>query len=323
DPKLAALYRDVQAMLGCDDRFDSTGESGFVTLKGKPLFLLKGRFINNGQLNDEAAEPIPGFVRVEGGKFSIGHKDEADKDGKSDNPPREFTLDNAPFYMARTLTTVAQFGAFVDDGGYTAPANLGLWDKQGLALLKTEKRNRPHDWDAQQAVGSSPVVNVTWYEARAYARWLQHQLGKSYQVGLPTEAHWERAARHPDVQTRWPWGDSPKTVGLHANTNESDIGGVSSVGCFAPTSIGLLDIAGNVLEWQANASSLKDSDSLIALLKDQAPVKGSLVALRGGSWFDIPEHARCSFRLRDPPGGWYYDIGFRVILSLAKLETAS
>lgn len=322
NPKLADLYADVRYLLGQDDRFEPTR-----------FYLPKGKW----NKNSEQQEPIDGFVRVE---------------------------DAQPFYMARTLTTVDQYAGFINAGGYEDEKLLNtLWDKQGLAWLDGEDgkgtedwykritemrpkalRKRPFSWDEQQAIGVRPVWGVTWFEARAYARWLNLQLGgeigqhptlNGYEITLPTEAHWQRAAKQGSPQAKtdkasglptYPWGDDDGTPELRANIkkseSESEIGHASAVGVFAPNSLGLLDLSGNVWEWQNNLYK-GSKDTFESLAKDRNLVSkakwedSDLVALRGGSWIFIPEGARCSYRGGDQPGHWNGSIGFRVMMSLA------
>lgn len=118
------------------------------------------------------------------------------------------------------------------------------------------------DWRHPTGPGSSlngledhPVVQVSFMDAEAYARWA----GRS----LPTEAEWEFAARGGLDRTDFVWGDTDTQDATPlANTwqgsfpyeNTALDGWVrtSPVGSFPPNGFGLDDMAGNVWEWTAD-----------------------------------------------------------------------
>jgi formylglycine-generating enzyme required for sulfatase activity len=52
---------------------------------------------------------------------------------------------------------------------------------------------------------AQPVVDICWFEARAYCAWLTAQTGQSFR--LPSEAEWEAAARGTKGR-RYAWGDT-------------------------------------------------------------------------------------------------------------------
>ena len=370
DPVNASLYLDVQSMLGQDDRFDREETFNADGQSFKPLYLLKNRW----NLNDETQEPIPGFVRFEGGIFTSGFEDA--KDNKINT---EANVGSA-FYMARLPTTVNQFEAFIADGGYGENPEdskaKSYWDEQGWAwrhssasfvhhlngtdqheLLKLRignLRSLPWDWARQQRVGSRAVTGINWFEARAYARWLNEQFQKrgllldnlpGYAVRLPSEWQWELAARGTNPQ-RWPWGDDESFANQRANLRNSGIDHPNVFGCFAPNNSGLCDLAGNVHEWQDGLffkAGVSEKDYERLLLTNSELPKGQvqavndtrfqhlprtylhlltndsylfdLVAARGGSYEVNSRIAACSFRDFYMADFWLLTLGFRIALS--------
>jgi formylglycine-generating enzyme required for sulfatase activity len=150
---------------------------------------------------------------------------------------------------------------------------------------------------------------MSWYEAVAFCRWLSDRLG--FEVSLPTEAQWERAARHTDGRT-YPWGEA-EDVSARANVAGTGIGSTSAVGVFpgGMAECGALDMAGNVWEWSRTkaAGDYRDYERKVddVLEGDERRV------VRGGAW-DYPVFgARCSGRDGLEPGGRSGFIGFRVV----------
>lgn len=330
EPKTRALWGEVRDLLGCDKRFEA-----------RCPHLLKDRF--NGQVAED--EPIPGFVRIPPGEFAMG----SNADG--DNPLKQIAIGKT-YYISRTLVTVQQFARFIELGGYKDRNT--WWDSQGeqwrnesshgegsddtyrkwLLTRGFDFRHRPLRWEEQEKQLSRPVCGVNWFEARAYARWLNSELRASiesvgldsgWEIMLPTEVQWERAALAASKTTakiqRWPWGNDEESAEQCANVGNS-LRSACGVGLYPSNPIGLCDMAGNVWEWMDNLYTFKPNDfarirngqKLAGLM---SPGKLDLPASRGGSWSVDIEDARCACRNKFDPFECSSDLGFRVVLSLA------
>ena len=153
---------------------------------------------------------------------------------------------------------------------------------------------------------------MSWYEAIAFCRWLEEKLKLG--VALPTEAQWERAARHTDGR-KYPWGNSNNEVPRRCNILETGIGHTSAVGIFpdGAAKCGAMDMAGNVWEWcrTQHRKDYRDYER-----QEEDTLEGiSARVLRGGGWPLNADFARCACRYGCSPDAWYWGIGFRVVAS--------
>lgn len=263
----------------------------------------------------EAARLVfePQMIRIPAGKFLMGTtKEQAAqviKEGGKDwkkwvewEQPQH-TVELSEYSIGKYPITNREYQAFVREAKYTPPRG---WDGDQFPPEK----------------GGHPVVNVSWDDANAYCKWLSDKSGKQYR--LPTEAEWEKAARHSPLPQGegesliYPWGNGfdPK----NANTSEAKIGDTSEVGQFSPQGdsfYGCADMAGNVWEWCNDWFNEKEyEDRAGKSTKDpQGPEKGTFRVLRGGSFYNNRWGARCALRLRDLPLNSFISWGFRVASS--------
>lgn len=127
-------------------------------------------------------------IEIHGGKFMLGA---TPSDGfVFDNEKWAHEVDIAPFRIARSLVTNAEYLAFVEQGG-AAPR---YWEKQdGKWLERRFDRSLP-------LAPHEPVRHVSWDEAQAYCAWAKRR--------LPTEAEWECASRQLEYGQLWEWTES-------------------------------------------------------------------------------------------------------------------
>jgi len=207
----------------------------------------------------------------------------------------------ATFYMAKYPVTLAQFQKFVESpDGYT---NIRWWDGLNDEGLIQQKNGIARQY---LSIGNYPRVDVSWYESMAFCRWLSANLG--YEITLPTEEQWEKAARSLDGR-EYPWGNGYRMG--YANIDESNLDGggclqgQTAVGLYpqGASLYGIQDLAGNIGEWTLTEYSNK--------LSGNVNNKRNRV-IRGGSWFDFSDDVRSSCRIPYKAIDRFDSYGFRI-----------
>ncbi|TJZ54651.1 formylglycine-generating enzyme family protein [Streptomyces piniterrae] len=259
------------------------------------------------------------LIDLPGGRFLMGGDDPDGIPADGEGPVREVEV--APFRIAPTTVTNAQFATFVKATGYVTEAESFGFSFVFFDLLSHELAadSPPVDevpwwravqgatWRHPEGPGSAftarqnhPVVHVTWNDAQAFCDWSGTR--------LPTEAEWEYAARGGLVRRRFPWGDELSPGGRTMlniwqgtfPTNHTGPAGPGTVPAKShrPNGYGLYNTVGNVWEWCTDWFTPDTSR-----------------VMRGGSYLCHDSYCnryRVAARSRNTPDSSTGNIGFRV-----------
>jgi len=209
----------------------------------------------------------PKMVVIPAGKFRMGDI----QGGGSSNEQPVHKVSVKSFAMGRYEVTFAEYDKFAEAMGRTKPSDNG-WGR-----------------------GNRPVINVSWHDVTAYAKWLTEQTGHQYR--LPTEAEWEYAAR-AGTETKYWWGNDigSNQANCYANYCGDSFKYTAPVGSFKPNAFGLYDTVGNVWEWTCS-----EYEGTYSGKEQRCAKSAGRFAVRGASWGSEARRARSAFRIRGTP----------------------
>lgn len=230
------------------------------------------------------------MVTIPAGEFLMGSPEGK---GRADEwPQRSVYLEE--FAIDQVEVTNERYMAFVKSTGHQNPPN-----PYGTGPLLSVK-----------GLEQLPVVQTTWYDAKAYCAWAKKR--------LPTEAEWEKAARGTDGRI-YPWGNEQPTAKRSNFDREwEDEHTLHIVGSLpdGDSPYGVKDMAGNVREWVSDwyePEYYKDAPKRNPHGPD---AKGVVRSIRGGSWHSPASDITTSARGRGGFALQTHGTGFRCARSL-------
>ena len=160
------------------------------------------------------------------------------------------------------------------------------------------------------------MEQVSWYEIQEFIKKLNARTGERFR--LPTESEWEYACREGGRKVRFCNGKNiadPSEINFYGGAEYKEpysVAGVYRVGTtpvaiFAPNSLGLYDMSGNVDEWTCSSYNESYDGS-----EQECAVSASKYSLRGGSWSNYPGWVRAADRGSGNPDARGSAIGFRL-----------
>ncbi len=267
------------------------------------------------------------WVEVPGGAFLMGSNPQLDPEAFPEEFP-QFSLELPTFAIPRHPISYAQFQCFYEDrnGGYMNPElwpeaiALGHWRdglvwRSGMPEPGSGKSTYYERWSTNLApigwpaeLPNSPAAGMSWYEARAFVRWLDQRwrgLGKLTDnefLDLPSEAEWEKAARGVDGRI-YPWGNEfdPNRLNWYGQMLMS----MTPIGCF-PNSLspyGVEEMVGNLWEFTRSVYAPYGSTGWNGVDFSAAPNPTAQLVMRGGAHFRVRTRCRTAARVPVMPFG--------------------
>ncbi len=280
------------------------------------------------------------FVWIIGGAFDMGCCTGDNHCDADEYPVHKVIVDG--FWMGKDEITTGQYMECVKAGKCRLPQWL---ERGGRYNIKTGRDKYYKQLGSSLVQKNHPITGVSWYDAVAFAKWLSQK--KGFKFRLPTEAEWEFAARSRGKDIKYCWGNGAPYIHGKKAANIADESAKrkysawkiwkgyndgyvysSPVGSFAPNTLGLYDMGGNVWEWCQDVYSRKAY--LHSIVKNPVNLggKGRKInklhrVIRGGSWYNDPANTRCTNRYFQFPYKRNFDLGFRLVTNDCPLNANS
>ncbi|MCB9277252.1 MAG: SUMF1/EgtB/PvdO family nonheme iron enzyme [Lewinellaceae bacterium] len=269
---------------------------------------------------------LKNMVFIEGGSFEMG---DLFGDGPGDEKPIH-RVKVSDFYLGACTITFEEYDAFCQATKRDKPDDSG-WGRGYRPMINVSWFDAVEycNWRSKQE-GLEPCFQWTKevVEEKSFFGLIKgrKEIEKIYcdfslnGYRLPTEAEWEYAARQQGQKVRFGNGkdiadpaeinyDGSKECKVSYSQVGAYRGKTTQVGSFAPNSLGLYDMSGNVWEWCWDWYGDYPSS---AQTNPLGPDSGSDRVLRGGSWDDGPAGARCAYRYGNVPDHRNRVNGFRL-----------
>jgi formylglycine-generating enzyme required for sulfatase activity len=219
------------------------------------------------------------MAKIDGGSFLYGEKQE------------EITLPT--FYIDKYEVTNNQFVEFLNKYGNRKEKEAYWLDfTNPFSLIKKRK----NEFYSKSKMGNKPVVEVTWYGAKAFC--------KCNGKRLPSEQEWEKAARSTDAR-KFVWGNNLPSDFKDTNFITNELNNVFNNGDALvdvdnfgkdKSEYEIYNMAGNVSEWTSSWYDEEKTDRVS----------------RGGSWDSKRiDEIHTTYRNGYKPFLSNYAIGFR------------
>lgn len=284
--KQAAGMYENKRISGCLKRIDTKDQTSLAQISANI------KLIDSSYFDTLVGRYYPKMMAIPGGKNAIGS-------GENDEQILEINVN--PFLLAQTETTWWQYNLYCQASGKQLPESPG--------------------WSID---GDNPVINVSWYDAIDYARWLNKTSGRTNAIlndsslnlsftgfRLPTEFEWEYAARSG---SNYPFAGG-LVVDYFVYYQKNSGKRTRPVTGKKNNQWDLYGMSGNVWEW---CWDWRGYYPQTAPQNYTGPSSGAYRINRGGAWNYVIDYCKVTFRSADLPDTKSPSGGFRVAQSQEK-----